>query len=53
MDQLYLTEVMRTQWIKVLDTYWDEGNKTYLSSFGFSPHWLIQNNDDITVGSAI
>ena len=26
MDALYLTEIMKIEWLQVIDKYWDEGN---------------------------
>ena len=32
-DALYLTEIMQTEWLQMLDEYWDEGDTPYLGDF--------------------
>ena len=35
LNTLYITEIMRTEFLQVLDVYWDEGDKSYSSMFDF------------------
>ena len=33
---------MITEWLQMLDKYWDEENMSYSSSSGLWPQWLFQ-----------
>ena len=33
---------MRTDWVQVLDEYWDEVDTPYSDGFYFYPEWLFQ-----------
>ena len=49
----YLTKTMRTEWIKMLEKYWDGGDKPYSSSYYFWPQWLFKYNDELPICEAI
>ena len=40
-DALYLTEITQTEWLKMLDEYWDEGYTLYSGGFYLWPQWLF------------
>ena len=39
MNALYLIEIMRIDWLQMLDEYWDEGDTPYSGGFDFWPEW--------------
>ena len=45
-NALYLNERMKTDWLNVLDKYWDERNRPYSGGFiyGLSGHFNITIN---------
>ena len=44
---------MKTDWLYMLDAYWDEEDKTYSGGFYFWSDWLFQYYNEIPLGEAI
>ena len=42
MNNLYLTESMRPDWLQMLDDYWDEKDTPYSYYSDLCPDWLYQ-----------
>ena len=42
MNNLDLTEIVRTYWLQMLDDYWDEKDTTYSYDYDLWPDWLYQ-----------
>ena len=53
MDTIYLIEIIRTEWLQIIDEYCDEENIPYSSFFYFCPQRLFQNNDELPMGESI
>ena len=47
MNNLYLTKSMRTDWLHMLDEYWDEKDTPYSDDFDFWPDWLFQYYNEL------
>ena len=43
MNNLYLTEIMQTDWLQMLDECWDEKDTPYPDDYDFWPDWLYQH----------
>ena len=53
MNALYLIEIIRTDWLHVLDENWEERDATYLNDFEFWTEWLFQYFNELKLGEAI
>ena len=53
MNNLYLTEIMLTDWLNILDDYRDEKDTTYSYYYGFCPDWLYQYFNELFLGESI
>ena len=40
---------MITEWLQILDKYWDEENTSYSSSYDLWPQWLFQYDYELTI----
>ena len=52
-DALYLTEIIRTEWLKMLYKYWDERDKSFSGYFDFWPQWLFQYYNELPIVESI
>ena len=52
-NDLYLTEIIRTYWIHILDEYRDEKYTPYSDGFYFWPDWQYQYLNELQLGEAI
>ena len=41
-NHLYLTEIMKTDWLHMLDDYWNEKDTPYSDEYDFWSDWLYQ-----------
>ena len=53
MDALYLTEIMQTSWLHMLDKYWGKGDTFYSDCFDIYPEWLFQYYNELPLGESI
>ena len=53
MNNIYLTEIMWTCWLHMLDEYWDKKDTPSSDDFGFWPDWLFQYYNELLLGEAI
>ena len=53
MTNIYLTESMRSDWLHMLDDYWDEKYTPYSDDDCFWPDWLYQYVNELPIGEAI
>ena len=44
---------MQTDWLHMLDEYWDEVDTHYSRDFQFWPEWLFQYYNELPLGEAI
>ena len=42
MNNIYLTEIMQTDWLQMLDDYWGEKYTYYSYDYDFWPDWLYK-----------
>ena len=49
----YPTERMITDWLNILDEYWDERDTTYSDHFDLWPDWLYKYFNELMLGEAI
>ena len=52
-DKLYLYEIMRTEFPKIIDEHWNEGDTTYSSSSGLYTQWSFQYFNELTIDEYI
>ena len=48
-----LNECMQTDWLKMLDVYWDEKDISYSDNFDYWPDWLLKYYNELTLVEAI
>ena len=53
MNPLYLTGIIQTYWLQMLDEYWDERDTPYSDDFELRPEWLFQHFNELPLGEAI
>ena len=53
MNNIYLTEIMRTYWIQMLDEYWDEKETPYSDDYYFCTNWLYEYFNKLLLGELI
>ena len=53
MDVLYLTESMRTDWLHMLDEYWDGVDTPYAGGFYLWTEWLFQYYNELPLCESI
>ena len=52
-DEMYLTESMRTENSQTIHEYWYEGDATYSGDFYFWPQWMFQYYYELPTGETI
>ena len=52
-NNIYLTEIMRTDWLHMLDEYWDESDAPYSDDFDLCTYWLFQYYNELPLGKEI
>ena len=52
-NDIHLNKSIGTDWIHVLDKYWDEGYIPYSNDFDLWPEWLFQYYNELTLGESI
>ena len=53
MNNTYITEIMRIDWLKILDEYWDKKDTLHSDGFDFWPGRLFQYYNGLPLGDAI
>ena len=53
MNNIYLAEIMGTDWLQMLDEYRDEKGTPYSDYFYFCPYWLFKYCNKISLGEDI
>ena len=52
-NNIYLTERMRTDWLHMLYNYWNEKYIPYSDDSNFLPDWLYKIFNELLLGEAI
>ena len=53
MNNQYLTEIMRTNWLQILDEYWDEKYTPYSYDSDFWPDFLYKYLNELPLYESI
>ena len=53
MNSIYLTEIVQTDWLHMLDEYWYKGYTPYSGNFYFWHGWFFQYYNELPLGETI